>query len=114
MKTIFIDIDGTVLRHNGDLTTQVVTNCDVLDGVVQKFNDWNRKGYHIILTTVRKECMRDLTINQLKKAGLFYDQLVMGLPRGQRVQINDKKPDMENTAVSFSVERNKGIRDIEV
>ena len=114
MKTVFIDIDGTVLRHNGDLSTQVLSDCTPLDGVVEKFNDWNRKGYHIVLTTGRKECMRVLTMSQLQKAGLFYDQLVMGLPRGQRVLVNDSKPDMEKTALSFTVERNRGIRDIDI
>ena len=94
MKTIFIDIDGTVLRHNGDLTMQIQSKCLALDGAVQKFNDWNRKGYYIVLTTGRKECMRDLTVKQLEEAGLFYDQLIMGLPRGQRVLINYSKPDM--------------------
>ena len=114
MKTIFIDIDGTILRHNGDLSMQIQSKSHVLDGAVQKFNDWNRKGYYIVLTTGRKECMRDLTAKQLQDTGLFYDQLVMGLPRGQRVLINDSKPDMNQTALAFTVERNKGIREIDI
>ena len=114
MKTVFIDIDGTVLKHNGDLSTQINSDCSVLNGVIEKFNEWNRKGYHIVLTTGRKECMRELTQRQLQKFGLFYDQLVMGLPRGQRVLINDTKPDMESTAVAFTVKRNKGILDIDI
>lgn len=114
MKTIFIDIDGTVLRHNGDLSTQVLSDCPVLDGAIHKFNEWNRKGYHIILTTGRKECMRELTKSQLQGAGLFYDQLIMGLPRGQRVLINDSKPDVETTAIAFTVKRNSGIAEIDV
>ena len=114
MKTIFIDIDGTVLRHNGDLSSQIISDCPALDGVQKKFNDWNKKGYYIVLTTGRKECMRELTKTQLQKAGLFYDQLVMGLPRGQRILINDTKPDLKETAISFNVERNQGIAFIEI
>lgn len=114
MKTIFIDIDGTVLRHNGDLSTQITTDCPALDGVVEKFNEWNRMGYCIILTTGRKECMRELTHQQLEKAGLFYDQLIMGLPRGERILINDEKPDMQETAKAYTTKRNKGISEIKI
>jgi len=114
MKTIFIDIDGTLLTHNGDLSCQILSDCSVLPGAVEKINDWNRKGYHIIMTTGRKECMRQLTKDQLFKSGLFYDQLIMGLPRGKRILINDSKPDMIDTAEAIVVIRNKGIENIEL
>ena len=114
MKTIFIDIDGTVLRHNGDLSNQIKTDCPPLDGSVEKFNEWNKKGYYIILTTGRKECMRELTKHQLTQAGLFYDQLVMGLPRGERILINDAKPDMEQTAKAYTLKRNEGISKVTI
>lgn len=112
MKTVFIDIDGTLLNHCGDLTAQIQATLSALPGAVQKMNEWNRKGYYIVLTSGRKESMRELTCRQLEAAGLFYDQLVMGLPRGPRVLINDNKPDMEETAVAFTVQRNGGIEEI--
>lgn len=114
MKTIFIDIDGTILRHNGDLSKQILTTPEVLPEVLEKFNEWNRKGYYIVLTTGRKECMREMTIKALLSSGVFYDQLVMGLPRGERVLINDSKPDMNNTASAFVVGRNNGLTEIEL
>ena len=115
MKTIFIDIDGTLIYHNGDISKQIKNEGIVLAGVLEKFIEWNRKGYCVVLTTGRKECMRELTKNQLLEAGIFYDQLVMGLPRGPRVLINDDKPGEETiTATSIMVERNKGIEDIYV
>lgn len=109
MKTIFIDIDGTVLRHNGDLSKQMLTPAIVLPEVMERFNEWNRKGYYIVLTTGRKECMREMTVKALLDNGIFYDQLVMGLPRGERILINDTKPDMDQTARAFVVVRNEGI-----
>ena len=114
MKTILLDIDGTLLWHNGDLSTQILSECRILDGVLEKINEWNRKGYYIILTTGRKECLRELTNEQLIRQGIFYDQLIMGLPRGCRVLINDTKPDMDVTAQAFVVERNNGLKDLEV
>ena len=113
MKTIFIDIDGTMLRHNGDLSKQMITPPVVLPEVVERFNDWNRKGYHIVLTTGRKECMRKMTVKALLDNGIFYDQLVMGLPRGERILINDTKPDMNQTARAFVVCRNDGLSSID-
>jgi len=114
MKTILIDIDGTLLRHQGDLTAQMTDVIPALPGAVAKLNEWNRKGYCIVLVTGRKESMREITRIQLQKAGLFFDQLIMGLPRGQRVLINDNKPDMDETAVAVTVQRNIGIEDISV
>jgi len=114
MKTIFIDIDGTLLAHNGDLSCQILSDCFVLPGAIEKINDWNRKGYHIIMTTGRKECMRQITNDQLFKYGLFYDQLIMGIPRGKRILINDNKPDMDITAEAIVVVRNKGIENLEI
>ena len=35
--------------------------------------------------------------------------LLWGLPRGKRVVVNDCKPNMEETAVGVTVERNKGL-----
>jgi hypothetical protein len=109
MKTIFIDIDGTILKHNGDLSAQIKTQAVLLPGVLDAINDWNRKGYHIVLTTGRKECMRNITERDLLSNGVFYDQLVMGLPRGERIIINDSKPDSEITTRAFTVNRNEGL-----
>lgn len=114
MKTMLLDIDGTLLRHQGDLSAQMTESIPALPGAVEKLNEWNRKGYYIVLVTGRKESMRDITRSQLQKAGLFYDQLVMGLPRGPRILINDNKPDMAETAIAFTIQRNVGIEDITV
>ena len=61
---------------------------------IDKILEWNKKGYTIILTTGRRESNRELTIKQLQEAGIFYDQLIMGVGRGPRVVINDLKPDV--------------------
>jgi NADPH-dependent 2,4-dienoyl-CoA reductase/sulfur reductase-like enzyme len=76
--------------------------------------NFDRKGYKIILTTGRKECMREATEVQLAEAGIFYDQLVMGIGGGPRYLINDKKPDGENACFSISLDRNVGIKDVDI
>jgi hypothetical protein len=114
-KTIFCDIDGTLFHHSGDLHKQTMLKPGLLDGVKEKIVEWDRKGYNIILTTGRKESCRKVTEEQLAHAGIFYDQLVMGLGGGCRVLINDLKPNSETpTAVAINLERNKGVKNVEV
>lgn len=116
MKTIFIDIDGCILRHKGDMSIQVLDqDPELLPGVLDKFIEWDRAGYKIILTTGRRESLRSMTENTLKWLGIFYDQLIMGLPRGERIIINDKKPNAtDSTAKGISIDRNIGLIDIHV
>ncbi len=124
MKTIFCDIDGTLVRHLGSgLSGQLLNNCSlenfVLPGVVDKLNEWQSKGYTIVLTTGRRESQRKQTEEQLSSLGIIWDHLVMGLPNGPRIIINDLKPgvdpdaDIESsyvkTAQSICLKRNVGI-----
>jgi hypothetical protein len=117
-KTIFCDIDGTLVEHpvsesgrNDDLEYNMKT----LPGTIQKLWEWDKLGYNIILTTGRKESLRKATEEQLLKVGIIYDQLIMGIGGGVRVLINDKKAGDENeTALAISLKRNEGIKDIDV
>jgi len=114
-KTIFCDIDGLLIYHSGDITKQHLIKATVLPGVVEKWAEWDRKGYKIILTTGRRESTRAATEKQLSEAGIFYDHLVMGVSSGVRVLINDKKPNgTEPMALAFSPDRNCGIKDVDV
>lgn len=114
-KTLFIDIDGTIIKHMGNLTKMFTNDIEVLPGVIEKLNEWEAKGYKIILTTGRKECLRKITEEQLLKNGIFYDQLVMGLTRGERILINDIKPNNEMTVASaIEIKRNEGLQNIKI
>lgn len=110
-KTIFCDIDGTLWKHVGPVTDQAVTDkYEILPNTKQAIDLWDKLGYKIILTTGRKESLRNLTEKQLLEIGIVYDQLIMGLGGGDRILINDRKPNgMKNTAYAINVIRNKGI-----
>lgn len=113
--TIFIDIDGTILYTKSNLHLQYVNESLLLDGTIDKFIEFDRKGYNIILTTGRRESMRRKTEEELERLGIFYDQLIMGLGGGKRVLINDRKPDSEeDTAIAINVTRNEGIKNINI
>ena len=113
-KTIFIDIDGTLLKHRGNLHDIITLDPEVLPSVIEKLVEWRRDGHYIVLTTARAEGTRLVTEHQLAKCGIFYDQLIMGLTNGPRILINDKKADVATTASSFSIKRDKGLGGIEI
>jgi hypothetical protein len=115
-KTIFSDIDGTLIEHISPFkSTNPNHKMKLLPGTLEKLQDWDMKGYYIILTTGRKESMRKSTEIQLAEVGIMYDQLIMGIGGGIRVLINDTKPYGDfNTAESINLNRNEGIKNIKI
>ena len=114
-KTVFCDIDGTLLTHTGDITKNVFDDSGPLPGVLDAIRAWDRANYRIILTTGRKESTREDTEGQLKRAGIVYDDLIMGLPNGDRVLINDRKTrGVRNTAYAVNLVRNKGLEKVDL
>jgi len=115
LKTLFIDIDGSLLHHHGYPGEQSIRPTIVLPGVIKKLAEWETKGYKFILVTGRKESEREGTVKQLAATGIQYDQLIMGINRGDRVIINDMKPDSDiPTAVAINLVRNTGIENVEL
>ena len=58
-KTIFCDIDGTLIKHLGPSTEQCNNdNNELLPNTLDAINLWDKLGYNIILTTGRKESLR--------------------------------------------------------
>lgn len=111
-KTIILDLDGTVFFHNGSLREQITLPPELLPGIHEKFQEWERLGYNIIILTGRRESMRTLTEQQLHSHGLAYDQLVMGVGGGKRYLINDRKHNGEETAFAINVPRNQGLVEV--
>ena len=65
-KTIFCDLDGTLVEHSNPIEVQnpnLVLR--VLPGVHEKLTEWDTKGYHIVITTGRKESLRPKTEKEL-------------------------------------------------
>jgi len=119
-KTIFCDIDGTILRHTGDICMNYKQDFNIdskilLNNVIENIKQWEKNNYKIILVTGRKESLREITHKQLVSCGIVYDELLMNLPNGPRVLINDKKPNLSNnTAYAINVTRNKGFENLDL
>lgn len=114
-KTIFCDIDGTLIKHFNATPKKQMETIELLQGTMEKFSEWDRKGYNIILTTGRRESSREITEKKLSDAGLFWDHLVMGIGGGDRILINDKKPNSDvDTVFAINVKRNEGIKNVKI
>lgn len=110
MRTIILDIDGTILKHQGQgATVQWNLPCSKLPGCTEFFDQAEREGACIILVTARKESHRQWTEDELRKCGVFWDHLIMGVPHGERVIINDAKADDAPSARAIVVKRNEGL-----
>lgn len=99
-KTWFIDIDGVVFIHNGYLNGE--------DTLVEGFMDfYNQIGNEdkIIFVSARKEELRGVTEKAFKKHGIRYDMIILEVPVGERVLINDEKPQGLKTSVSINTKR---------
>ena len=110
VKTIFCDIDGTILRQV-PFNELDEYNFEVLPGAREKFEEWLEAGHYIVITTARPESYRDLTIRQLGRAGLSPHQLVMGIGRGGRILINNNssnEPDVAR-AIAIPVAKDAGF-----
>lgn len=102
--TWIIDIDGTILKHNGhkELGDQLLAG-------VKEF--WQRipVGDTIILMSARDELYAEATLRFLRSNSLRYDQVIFGLPKGERILINDIKPSGLETAYAINIGRNEGL-----
>jgi len=113
-KTLFIDIDGTIAKHEHAISGVYQNTGKVLPGVTKKFDEWDSAGYRIILTTGRKESAREVTIKQLEQMQISYDMLIMGVGTGSRILINDKlNNDMFDRALAINVITDVGFENID-
>ena len=104
--TWFIDLDGTILKHNGYIFEKKDT---LLKGVQSFFKKISKKD-KIIFTTSRKKKYARKTISFLKKNKLYFNEIIFDLPYGERILINDIKPKNKlKTAKSINVKRNNGF-----
>jgi len=105
--TWIIDIDGTILSHNGHKG-----HGDQLLAGVKEFWQSIPEGDTIILMSAREEFYADLTLDFLRSNGLRYNQVIFGLPKGERILINDIKPSGLDTALAINVRRDEGLDEL--
>ena len=99
-KTWMLDVDGTLVKHNGHLHGGDV----LLEGVKEFFANLNSKD-KVILFTARKMEYREALEKFLTENNIRYDKIIYDMPFGERILVNDKKPSGLNTAYAINKER---------
>ena len=89
-KTLFVDIDGTIVKNSSSYLTPYIGETTELTDNVNYLKELISSGrVELILTTSRPEEYRDITKKQLFELGLKYKELIMGLQHSKRIIIND-------------------------
>lgn len=99
-----IDLDGTIVRHNGHL----VGEDSLLPGVKDFWKQLPSED-KIVLLTARSSEFRDKTLGFLRLHDLRYDTILFDLPKGERILINDQKVSGLTTAIAYCPGRDQGL-----
>ena len=103
--TWFIDIDGTICKHNGYKTDGYDT---LLPRVKDFFNNIPCDDF-VVLVTSRTNEYEKSTIKFLNDNGINYNDIIFNLPYGERILLNDSKPSGLVMNKALNVKRDSGI-----
>jgi hypothetical protein len=102
--TWFLDLDGTLVKHNGHLTDGEDTLLPGADALLSQIPADDL----VVIVTSRAEAYREATEQFLADRRIRYDHIIFEAPFGERIVVNDAKPSGLRTAVSVSVRRDQG------
>lgn len=102
-KTWIFDLDGTILKHNG----YKLDGRDTLLEGAKAYLDGVPTGDKLIIFTSRTEEYRRQTIDFLQQHGIRYDEILFGMPMGERIVVNDRKPSGLDMAVALNMDRDR-------
>ena len=106
-KTWIIDIDGTLVKHNGYKIDGVDT---CLEGARDFINNLPSSDM-IILITSRTHKEQEMTEQFLKEENIRYDTIIYNAPYGERILINDSKPSGLKMAYSINTKRDEFMKE---
>ncbi len=104
-KTWILDVDGTIVKHNG---YKIDGFDSLLDGVKEFFANIPSED-KVILLTARKNEELPILSNFLKEHNIRYDYLLSDMPMGERILINDRKPNGLDMAYAINKNRDKAL-----
>lgn len=102
--TWLIDLDGTIVKHNG-------YKIDGEDSLLEGAKDFLRSipaEDKIIFLTSRKKEFQESTESFLRQHEIRYDSILYDLPYGERILLNDRKESGLETAIAVNKGRNTG------
>lgn len=100
-KTWILDVDGTLVKHNG----YKIDGYDTLLNGVKEFFEQLSPDDKVVLLTARKEKFLPALENFLKENNIRYDYLLTDMPAGERILVNDRKPSGLDMAFAINKDR---------
>ena len=127
-KTWFIDLDGTLQKHNSDgeldnLIKKYSRNSHKHEKTVEGIEEFLEliKNDCVVITTARDERHAPHTISVLHYFNIKYDKIIFGIGSAESIVVNDIKPvgvvenDIElNTAFAYNLKRDAGFKQLNI
>ena len=104
-KTWILDLDGTLVKHNGYLLDGKDT---LLPGVKEVFSQFGPEDMVLIVTS-RDRRYQDITEMFLQEQHIRYNAIIYNAPYGERIVVNDSKPSGLVMARAVPVQRDQGV-----
>ena len=102
-KTWILDLDGTLLLHDGPY---IMGKDEFLPGA-REFLDSIPGRDMIIFLTARSDYEKEHTLRFLRENKVRYDHIIFNAGEGERIMINDMKPDGLVTAYAVNTKRDR-------
>ena len=99
--TWILDLDGTIVKHNGYKTDGVDT---FLPGAKEFLNQIPEEDLIIFLTS-RTDEYKDITLKFLSDNQVKYHHIIFNAPYGERILVNDDKPSGLHCSVAVNLTR---------
>ena len=105
-KTWILDLDGTLVVHDGPF---IMGKDEFLPGA-REFLESIPKRDMIIFLTARSDYEKAHTMRFLKENKIRYYHIIFNAGEGERIMINDMKPDGLVTAYAINTKRDRFCR----
>ncbi len=108
-KTWILDLDGTILKHNG---YKIDGEDSLLFGASELLSQIREEDFVIIVTS-RELQYKKQTEAFLKKENIRYNHIIYEAPYGERILVNDNKPSGLQMSYAFATKRDE-VADVQI
>ncbi len=108
--TWVLDLDGTLVEHNGYKTGEDKW----LPGALDFLRSIPAEDYILILTARFEDWAPAKTKEFLEEHKVRYNEILFGMPQGERILLNDDKPSGLRCAHVINPKRNQGLEHIKI
>ena len=102
-KTWVLDLDGTIVKHNGYKIDGVDSLLEGVDSLLSQIKEKDM----VVFITSRKREYHEMTEHFLDEHGIRYDHIIYEAPYGERILVNDRKPSGLEMAYAINTKRNE-------